>query len=461
MKPITIRDVLTATGGRLLEGCPDLDREITGVSTDSRTVRPGDLFIPLSGARFDGHAFIADALEKGAAACLTVRSRERYSGEKSYVMVKNAQTALRDLAAWHRRRFPIPCIAVTGSVGKTTCKDMVAATLGTRYRVLKTEGNFNNEIGLPLTLLRLDDDHEMIVLEMGMSDFGEIAYLAAIAEPDAAIVTNIGDAHIESLGSRENILKAKSEIFNYLRPDGTVLLNGDDPLLRPLKDTLPFTVLTCGTDPESDYYATDLESDGVQTLRCTVHMPDALLNVQVGALGSHMVYPILFAAAVGRKFGLSRSELAKGIADFSPTKMRMNILHRQKKITILDDGYNANPQSMRAALEVLAGARGKKKIAVLGDMLELGALAPALHEGVGRYVATADIDVLVTVGEQARHIAAGAGGGRTEIHACQTRDEAKKLLEPMVEPETTVLVKASRGMTFEDITSFLLDITEE
>ncbi len=461
MKPITIRDVLAATGGRMLGGCPDPDRVITGVSTDSRTVRPGDLFIPLSGARFDGHAFITDALERGAAGCLTVRSRERYDEDKSYVLVKNAQTALRDLAAWYRRQFDIPCVAVTGSVGKTTCKDMVAATLNTRYRVLKTEGNFNNEIGLPLTLLRLDDSHEIIVLEMGMSDFGEIAYLAAIAEPDVAIVTNIGDAHIESLGSRENILKAKSEIFNYVRPDGLVLLNGDDPLLRPLKDTLPFTVLTCGTDPESDYYATDLESDGVQTIRCTVHMPDSLLNVQVGALGSHMVYPILFAAAVGRKFGLSRSELAKGIADFSPTKMRMNILHRQQKITILDDGYNANPQSMRAALEVLSGARGKKKIAVLGDMLELGALAPALHEGVGQYVAKAGIDILVTVGREARHIAAGARGGSLEIHVCDSLDEAKQLLKPMVEPETTILVKASRGMTFEDITSFLLDITEE
>ena len=461
MEPITVRDILTATGGRLLDGCPDPDRVVTGVSTDSRNIKPGDLFIPFSGARFDGHAFIADALKDGAAACLTVRSREKYDPEKSYIMVKSAQSALRDLAAWYRRRFDIPCVAVTGSVGKTTCKDMVAAVLGARYKVLKTEGNFNNEIGLPLTLLRLEAGHEMIVLEMGMSAFGEIDYLAAIAEPDVGIITNIGDAHIEALDSRENILKAKSELFDRMKSGGLVLLNGDDPLLRPLKDTLPFPVFTCGLEPGADYQATDVESDGIQTLRCAVHTPTGVLSATVGALGNHMAYPILFAAAVGQHFGLTDEEIVKGVRDFSPTKMRMNILHRARDITILDDGYNANPQSMRAALEVLAGARGGRKIAVLGDMLELGALSPVLHEGVGQRLAALNIDCLITVGPQARHIAEGARGGSAEIRVCDTRDEAKAILKEKLMPDTTVLVKASRGMTFEDITAFLLSVTEE
>jgi len=462
MEPITIREILEATGGKLLGGCPDLDRTIACVDTDSRKIRPVSLFVPLVGERFDGHAFIQDALESGASACLTARQRESYDPEKSYILVVSPQRALRDLAAWYKRCFRIPFIAVTGSVGKTTTKDMLAAVLGQRFEVLKTDGNYNNELGLPLTLLRLEKKHEMAVLEMGMSSAGEIDYLSEIVEPDVAIITNIGDAHIEYFGSRENILAAKKEIFHHMRPRGLVVLNGDDPLLRTLEGQLPQDILWCGEAEDASYRASGIRSDGENTMWCTVKTPRTHMEVEAFALGNHMIYPILFAAAVGEYYGLTAEEIRQGIADFSPTKMRMNIIHRDRGITILDDSYNANPQSMRAAVEVLSGARGEYKIAVLGDMLELGILAPTLHEGIGLYLARAGIDCLIAVGEMAAYIASAArSAGMQEVYTCAEKEEALPLLADLVKDQTTILVKASRGMQMERITEYLKSITED
>ena len=247
MEPITVREIAEAVGGKLLGTFDDLDRTVTHVFTDSREPDPGALFIPLVGERFDGHAFIHDALTGGAAGCFTQRERETYLPGKFYIKVSSTQKALRDLARHYKQKFKIPFVGVTGSVGKTTTKDMVAAVLGEKFKVLKTEGNFNNEVGLPLTLLRLNRQHELCVLEMGMNHFGEIEYLSGIVEPDVALITNIGDAHIENLGSRENILKAKCEIFSHMKPGGLAVLNGDDALLTTLRGGLPFQTVFCGT----------------------------------------------------------------------------------------------------------------------------------------------------------------------------------------------------------------------
>ena len=462
MEPMTIREILEAVGGRLLGEFGDVNRTVSRVETDSRTIHAGSLFVPLMGERFDGHAYINSALEGGAAGCFTQRERESYLPGKFYIKVDSTQRALRDLARYYKKKFPIPVVALTGSVGKTTTKDMVAAVLGEKYRVLKTEGNLNNEIGVPMTLLRLSSEHEIAVLELGMNHAGEIDYLSAMVEPDAVLMTNIGDSHIEHFGSREKILEAKSEIFHHARPDAFVVINGDDPLLSTLPGRLPFSFTRIGAGEGLDYRAVDVESDGASRMTCRIVAPSGEFPVEIPALGDHMIYPTLMAAAVGEHFGLTHQQIADGVLHFAPTKMRMNILHRGEGITILNDTYNANPQSMRAAVEVLSGARGEFKAAVLGDMFELGPLAPALHAGIGEYLAKAGIPCLVAVGQLAKHIYdAAKAAGVPECRYCEDKEQAKKVLDGLVRPHATILVKASRGMALEELVDYLLSITKE
>ncbi len=460
MEPMTIRELLGAVDGRLLGEFNDVNRTVSRVETDSRTIHAGSLFIPLVGERFDGHAYINASLEGGAAGCFTQRERESYLPGKFYIKVESTQRALRDLARYCRMKFPVPVVAITGSVGKTTTKDMTAAVLGEKYRVLKTEGNLNNEIGVPLTLLRLDSSHEAAVLELGMNHAGEIDALSALVEPDVVLITNIGDSHIEHFGSREKILEAKSEIFRHARKNALAVLNGDDPLLRTLEGKLPFETVWCGTGAENAYRACALNSDGRSRVTCELATPQGTGTLDIPALGDHMIYPALMAAAVGEHFGLTRKEITDGVLHFAPTKMRMNILPRGNGITILNDTYNANPQSMRAAVGVLATSAGGKKVAVLGDMFELGPLAPALHAGIGEFLNKSGVDCLVAVGELARHIC-DAAGEVPERHYCPTKAEALPVLDRVTEPGCTVLVKASRGMAFEELVEHLKTITEE
>ena len=463
MEPMTIQEIMQAVNGRLLGDFSDMEREITRVETDSRTIHPGSLFVPLKGERFDGHAYINSALESGAAGCFTQRERESYLPGKFYIKVDSTQKALRDLAKYYKKKFPVPVVAIVGSVGKTTTKDMTAAVLGEKYNVLKTEGNLNNEIGVPMTLLRLKPEHEIAVLELGMNHAGEIDYLSDIVEPDVVLMTNIGDSHIEHFGSREKILEAKSEVFNHAKSDAFVVLNGDDPLLSALAVRLPYKqIILCGVGEELHYRATELVSDGRSSISCRINTPEGSFPVDIPALGEHMIYPTLMAAAVGKHFGLTEKEIAAGVLRFAPTKMRMNILQRGDGITILNDTYNANPQSMRAAVEVLAGARGEYKVAVLGDMFELGPLAPALHAGVGEYLAKAGVDCLVAVGDLAKHIYdAAMGAGMMDCHYCATKAAACTVLTELVCPDATILVKASRGMALEELVEHLLGITKE
>lgn len=461
MERLTLGEVLRAVNGTLLGTFADEAAPVDGVGTDSRTIGPGELFVPLTGARFDGHAYINMALERGAAGCFTARERESYQPGKFYIKVASPLRALRDLAAYYRTKFPIPLVGVTGSVGKTTTKDMVAAVLSTRYKVLKTEGNLNSREGMPMMLLRLDSSYDIAVIEMGMSQAGEIEYLSRAACPDVAIITNVGDAHIENLGSRENILKAKCEIFRHLKPGGLALLNGDDELLAGLAGTLPFETVYCGTGEKNSLRAENIQSVDGATL-CTAHTPDGEMSLSVPALGQHMIYPALFAAGVGRRFGLTQEEICSGIAQFRPTKMRMNVLRRGDGITILDDAYNANPQSMRAAIGVLADSSSAFKMAVLGDMFELGSLAPMLHAGVGEFAGRSGVDCLVAVGEMAVHIAdAAEKAGVPAVFRCPDKGSAIPVLKEQLRPDTTVLVKASRGMAMEELTDYLKRITTE
>ena len=461
MEAITIREILTAVNGTLLQPF-DEDRTIDCVDTDSRKMNRGSLFIPLSGERFDGHVYIDQALEDGALGCLTHEPVENLRPDKFYIQVEDTMTALGALARYYRHKFDLKVVGITGSVGKTTTKDMVAAVLSQRFRVLKTEGNYNNNIGVPKTIFRLDHTHQIAVIEMGMNHLGEIDYLTRIAEPDVAIITNVGDAHIENLGSRENTLQAKAEIFNGVRQGGVAILNGDDPLIAKLDGVLIHPITWYGESEHCAWRCASISEGEHDTMVLSAETPIGRFTTTVHCLGRHMLYPALSAAAVGAHFGLTLEEISRGIEAFAPTKMRMDIVRCKNGVTILNDTYNANPQSMRAAVDVLANYSGAYRVAVLGDMLELGDLGPMLHESVGKAVGgTPGIDCLVTVGQLGEYIAKGAkSAGMTEVYDRPDKEEAKVVLAQVMQPSAVFLCKASRGMKFEELTEYLKRLVE-
>ena len=450
MEAMTVQELLEATGGRLLAGSPE--QTFTAVETDSRAIHAGALFVALRGEKTDGHKYVAGALAAGAEGCLVVDPVNTVAEGKFCVQVPDTLLAIGEVARAYKAKFDIPVVGITGSVGKTTTKDMVAAVLGKKYKVLKTEGNFNNELGLPLTLFRLTREHQICVLEMGMNHFGEIDYLTKIVRPDVAVITNIGDAHIENLGSRANILKAKSEIFNYMESGSLAVLNGDDPLLRGLEGQIAPDIVFCGEDHQPPYEAKIIKQLGSKGMSCTVKTPAAEFTVTVPALGNHMIYPVLMACAIGEKFGMTGEEMKAGIEAFVPTRMRMNVI-RQGDVTILDDAYNANPQSMRAALEVLSQTDGTYRAAVLGDMFELGVLGPDLHRCVGEFAgAVGNIDALLAVGDLAWNLYDGANqSDLPNVFYAKDKASAMAMLPELVRPGAVILVKASRGMHFEEI----------
>ncbi|MBQ3392447.1 MAG: UDP-N-acetylmuramoyl-tripeptide--D-alanyl-D-alanine ligase [Lachnospiraceae bacterium] len=476
MEVMTVRELVGAVGGRLLQAeaagqkVPE-ERLFCGVVTDNRKVCGGELFCAIVGERLDGNDFAQSALEAGAAGCLISREPDLLMPDKFYVLVEDTTAALGALAAYYLRKFDIPVVAVTGSVGKTTAKQMLASVLSQHYSVLYTEGNLNNHIGLPMTIFRLERTHEIAVLEMGMNHFGEIDYLARIAPPDTAVITNVGDAHIQNLGSRENIFRSKCEIFRGMKDGGTAVINGDDPLLRTL----------CGASEVPDDLAGDPLYDEVArkkirflmageapdcTLRaCSVHCGEEETVVSacgshsavytVPALGRHMLYPALLAAAVGALYGLTTEEIAEGIRCFKQTGMRMKI-ERKGGLTILNDAYNANPQSMQAALRILAGQSADRKVAVLGDMLELGEFSEKLHREIGAFCAQQGISALITVGENAAFIADEARrSGLAEVYAFADKEQASARLKAMCVPGTAILFKASRGMALEEMVKMI------
>lgn len=455
MDKLTVRQLLEAVDGALLGSFDDLDATVDSVTTDSRNTPGGSLFIPLQGERFDGHAFINSALEGGAAGCFTARERDSYLPGKFYIKVRSTLQALRDLARYYRLSFDIPFIAVTGSVGKTTAKDMIAAVLSARYTVHKTEGNYNNDVGVPLTLLKLERRHQVCVVEMGMDHAGEIDRLAALVEPDIAVITNIGDAHIENLGSREGIFHAKCEVLPHVKQGGAVILNGDDEWLATLRGHVLLDTLFVGRGEGLDYTAFDVETEAA-SIRCRVKTPRSQFQAEIPALGEHMIYPTLIAAAVGEKLDMAPDEIARGIGAFLPTKMRMNILRCGGDIVILNDCYNANPQSMRAAAAVLGGAAHRRKVAVVGDMKELGPNSENFHRAVGEFFAQAGTDRLIAIGDLARFMAEGArAAGLEQASYFPTVEEAKDALLRELRAGVTILVKASRSMAFERIVELL------
>ena len=442
MTPCTITEICDAVGGRLLQD----GGTITGVTTDSRRVSAGELFIPLVGERFDGHDYLEKALIGGAEGCLTMRAPAEMVPGKGYILVEDTRLALKALASWYRGKFTIPVVQVTGSAGKTTTKEMIACVLARRYRTLRTEANYNNDIGTPQMLLRLTGDHQAAVIETGMNHFGEIRYLGEMVRPHFAVITNVGDAHIENMGgTRQGTLRAKCEIFENLDRDGVAVLCGDDALLRELD--LPFRTLLCGEGENCNVRVTDVVEKGMDGTDCVVTTPRGRYALTIPTPGRYMIYAAAMAAAIGEELGLTAEEIAAGVASYAPVGSRMKVARLPGGRMVIDDSYNANPQAMAEALKCLMQTPCRRRVAVLGDMGELGELGKSAHEALGRLTAEMGFDGVVAIGTLSR----GIGLENPAALWFATIDEAMPTIRALFTEGTAVLVKASHAMAFHKI----------
>jgi len=452
MENIFIDDIAKAINGKLISG-NYTNHSVNSISTDTRTIKDGDLFIPIKGDKFDGHNFIETAFKKGALCSLSEREIKT---DNIVIKVNDTKKALADLAMYYLSLFNIPVVAVTGSVGKTTTKDIIASVLSQKYNVVKTEGNFNNEIGLPLTIFNINKNTEVAVLEMGMNNFNEIHNLSRIAKPNIAVITNIGVSHIENLGSRDGILKAKCEIFDFMGDKDIKILNGDDDKLITLKNSLKNVSFFGIENDKFEFYAKDVENDGIKGVKCKIVCRDKEFDVNITLPGIHMVSNALASVAVGSYLNLNTNQIKKGIENFKPTKMRMNII-KTKKYTIINDVYNANPVSVMSSIDVLSSAENRK-VCILGDMFELGDFAYKLHRQVGEYAAKRNIDVIICIGELSKNMFDGANSNKKEnqqVFYFKNQEEFIDIMNEILKDNDIILVKASRGMKFEITTEKL------
>lgn len=458
----TVEEVLKATGGRLVQGRGE-GVLFRGISTDSRTLLEEELFIALKGTRFNGHDFALEALKKARGVIVEEeRAREiSWNGDSSKVVIAVEDTlrALGDLARQRRRKYRTPVVAITGSNGKTTTKEMIAACLKTTFPVLKTEGNFNNLIGLPLTLLNLTERERVVVLEMGMNVPGEIRRLTEIAEPDVALITNIHPVHLEGMKSIEKIKEEKGELFRRMRQDGSILVNQDDPQVVDLAQTFLGQKISYGIENPSDVMAKEvrLKEDGTYF---RVSMEGEELEIHLPLLGRHFVLNALSAIAGATLFGIPLEKAKEALEHFRPYPMRMEYKELPGKIHLLNDTYNANPRSMELALETVAEMRGKgRAIAVLGDMLELGEYCEEAHRWIGRRVSELKIDLLLTLGEKTKILKESAihhGMKSERTFMAKDHEEAVLWLDQTIREGDWVLVKGSRGMAMEKIVEGLI-----
>ena len=456
---LCIADIVSATKGNLI--CGDLNGAITKVSTDTRAIEPGSFFVAMKGETFDAHQFLGQAKDKGAVGCLVEQDVDASIQTDAFavIRVENTRIGLAQIAGAYRRMFEGRVCAITGSVGKTSTKDMIAAVLSKSFSVQKTQGNFNNEIGMPLTVLGLQEYHTALVTEMGMRGFGEIDFLANIAKPDVGVITNIGVSHIERLGSQENICKAKMEMIPHIKQGGTLVVNGDDPWLNEIQPPEHVTIMRFGIENEdADVRAKNIEisEDGQSTTfeLYVKNMPLEIYMAKVPVPGVHHVYNALCAVCVGLQFQMSISDMIDGIGDFSPSGMRQQITISPSGVRVINDAYNASPDSMKASIHMLSNMPcSGKKIAVLGDMFELGENSSAYHMQVGTYLKNTDISHVVTVGDLARYI--GMAVEEKQVIHFDTKEDASAYISSLAKEGDCVLIKASRGMKLEEIAAVL------
>lgn len=450
MKNLTLHNIAKAVNGKLFQAEGKEQLEVKGVVLDSRKVEKDFLFVATVGERVDGHSFIAQVFEKGALCVICEKAPQNPKG--AYILVESSFQALKDVARFYRESLDIKVVGITGSVGKTSTKEFVASVLATHYKVLKTEGNFNNEVGLPLTVLRIQEDIEVAVLEMGISDFGEMHRLSEIAKPDICVITNIGQCHLEKLGTRDGILKAKTEIFDFMNENGSICLNGDDDKLITIQNVNGRKPVFFGRKEVHAIYATDCENQGLSGSKARIHREGRSFEAVVTLPGEHMIYNALAATAVATVLGLSDEEIQAGIAAVKPVGGRSHIIQREN-VTIIDDCYNANPVSMKAAIDLLSMA-DSRTVAVLGDMFELGSNENTLHYEVGAYAAEKGIDMILCVGNLSVNMYEGALAVKNSTSKVYYFVDKAALLEQLgglLQAGDSVLVKASHGMHFEEL----------
>lgn len=463
----SIQEILKATGGRLLQGSEDVACE--AISTDTRTIPDGALFIALRGSRFDGHDFVLEAFKKNARGIVIEENQIEkipWKGDetKPVILVTDTLRALGDLARHHRRKFQIPVVALTGSNGKTTTKEMISTCLETTFPVLKTKGNLNNLIGLPLTLLGLTEKERIAVVEMGMNVPGEIRRLTEIAEPDVGLITNIQKAHLEGMGSLERIQAEKGELFRRMRSDGSIIVNQDDPRVVALAEEFEGQKITFGIDHSADVMARAIRLKGKEGTSFTLLCEGEEREVCLPLLGKHFVYNALSAIATGSLFGIDLLNLLEALEQFRPYPMRMEVRTFENGATLINDAYNANPSSMELALQTLSEVKGRgRAIAVLGDMLELGEFMVEAHRRLGKKVAALSIDFLFTFGEKAPVVVESAireGMDPQRARVVDSHAEAASLVRSIAREGDWILIKGSRGMGMEKVVDDLRERRE-
>lgn len=471
MKAITVKEILQETGGRLLQG--STDRSMKGACIDSRQVQPENGFFAMKGEKTDGHAYLGDVLKKGCR-ILVISDEEKAPDQSvlgeaglkkedvSIILVPDTLKALQQLAKYYIAQLPLKKkIAVTGSVGKTSTRDMLYYVASTRYKTGRNEKNYNNEFGLPLTILSFDEDLEVAVLEMGMDSFGEIDTLADIVRPDIAVITTIGISHIENLGSREGIRKAKMEVTGYFTPDSVLVVNQSCDLLQKDMVSGNYRVVTAGNDGKSDFVVSNVCDFGDKGIKYTLDRNHKQYEVALPVPGTHNAMNATLALAAGEILGIDLETAIAGLQNAELTAKRLNI-RGKNGIKVIDDTYNAAPESMRSAINTLVATRGIRKVAILSDMKELGPESEKYHREVGAYAGSHRIDFLITVGEQARFIGEGAAPflGADCVKHYGSRDDLMKEIRQMIRPGDVVLVKGSRAMEMENVVKKIFEEQE-
>ena len=456
MKDITIKDILISTEGILITGNENLICK--EFSKDTRTIKEGDIYIGIKGENFDGNIFWKKALDNGAMGVIVQDAEfdkkdiERYQN-KVIIKVKDTLQALYKLASYKRDIYDVPVIAITGSVGKTSTKDLVANVVAQKYKVCKTIGNNNNNIGMPFTILNAPNDAEAFVLEMGMNHFGEIHLLSKIAKPNICIITNIGTSHIGNLGSRENILKAKLEILDGAKNPYMVINNDNDLLHKWYQENNNMNVKTYGINEKSDMQAKDIQLyENNSEYKIKINNKEEKIRVPVG--GEHFVLNSLCAIAVGELLNIENEDIKKGIETFSLTKNRMEVIELKDKIKIINDAYNSSVESVKASLAYMNNLKANRRIAVLGDILETGEFAEKLHRKIGEVVCENNVDILICSGKNAKYIIESAmenGFDENNMYYFEDKEEIVDLIKQIIQTEDVVLFKASNGMRFFDI----------